>query len=55
MSLVNFFCLKINIIYTLMVYFFVICHFRKNMQRNRQMTMGRKKFNMDPAKVNEFI
>lgn len=26
-------------------------HFRKNMQRNKQVAMGRKKFNMDPKKV----
>lgn len=25
--------------------------FRKSMQRNKQMAMGRKKFNMDPKKV----
>lgn len=25
--------------------------FRKSMQRNKQMTIGRKKFNMDPKKV----
>lgn len=25
--------------------------FRKNMQRNKQVAMGRKKFNMDPKKV----
>lgn len=24
---------------------------RKNMQRNKQVAMGRKKFNMDPKKV----
>lgn len=34
---------------------FLKCYFRKNMQRNRQMAMGRKKFNMDPAKVNTFM
>ncbi|KAL3967939.1 CD3Z antigen, zeta polypeptide [Sarotherodon galilaeus] len=28
---------------------------RKNMQRNRQMAMGRKKFNMDPAKGIRFL
>lgn len=28
----------------------IIC-FRKNMQRNKQVAMGRKKFNMDPKKV----
>lgn len=28
---------------------FVPC--RKNMQRNKQVAMGRKKFNMDPKKV----
>lgn len=27
--------------------------FRKNMQRNKQVAMGRKKFNMDPKKVSE--
>lgn len=27
--------------------------FRKNMQRNKQVAMGRKKFNMDPKKVGE--
>lgn len=26
-------------------------YFRKSMQRNKQMAMGRKKFNMDPKKV----
>lgn len=25
--------------------------YRKNMQRNKQVAMGRKKFNMDPKKV----
>lgn len=30
------------------------CHvYRKNMQRNKQVAMGRKKFNMDPKKVGE--
>lgn len=28
---------------------FISC--RKNMQRNKQVAMGRKKFNMDPKKV----
>lgn len=28
-------------------------YFRKNMQRNKQVAMGRKKFNMDPKKVSE--
>lgn len=27
--------------------------YRKNMQRNKQVAMGRKKFNMDPKKVRE--
>lgn len=30
---------------------FLSALFRKSMQRNKQMAMGRKKFNMDPKKV----
>uniref|UniRef100_A0A8C9YTV2 Cytohesin 1a n=1 Tax=Sander lucioperca TaxID=283035 RepID=A0A8C9YTV2_SANLU len=32
----------------------IIC-FRKNMQRNKQVAMGRKKFNMDPKKGIQFL
>lgn len=35
--------------------FFLLLVSRKSMQRNKQMAMGRKKFNMDPKKVKEFI
>ena len=35
-----------------MVDFLFFIH-RKNMQRNKQMAMGRKKFNMDPKKVSD--
>lgn len=31
------------------------CVFRKNMQRNKQVAMGRKKFNMDPKKVSRSV
>lgn len=29
--------------------------YRKNMQRNKQVAMGRKKFNMDPKKVSKRV
>lgn len=35
-----------------MMWFSILsCNSRKNMQRNKQVAMGRKKFNMDPKKV----
>lgn len=33
--------------------FIFSCNSRKNMQRNKQVNMGRKKFNMDPKKVGD--